>query len=119
MPASLRIEIFPSDMQRCLDFYVGVLGFQIRKRQGTYAFFARGSIYIGAVEVPSSDTRVEKEAYRRPTKGIELVLEVDDLRGERDKILSHGLDLETDIQEQEWGLEDFRLVDPDGYCKYT
>ena len=115
MPASLRIEVFPSDMKRFLDFYVGILQFNIRKQEGTYVFVQRDDIFIGAIEVSNNDTLPEKERYRRPTKGIEIVFEVDNLVAERDRILSQGWKLVDDIKKQEWGLEDFRLVDPDGY----
>ena len=115
MTASMRIEIFPSSMKRFLDFYVGVLHFSVRKHEGTYAFISRDNIFIGAIEVPNTDSLVEKEAYRRPPNGIELVFEVDDLVAERHRVIAHGWKLEDDIKLQDWGLEDFRLVDPDGY----
>lgn len=115
MPASLRIEIFPSDLERCVDFYTKVLQFQLIKRDGTYIYMQRDSIFIGAIEVSNEDTVAEKEAYRRPMKGIEIVLEVDDLAAERDRIVQKGWRLDADIELQAWDLEDFRLVDPDGY----
>jgi lactoylglutathione lyase len=115
MPASMRIEIFPSDIQRCIDFYVDILQFKIRKHEGTYLFIQRGEIFIGAVEAPSSETAAAKAAYRKPTKGLEIVFEVDNLEAERDRILEKGWILDADIQMQEWGLRDFRLFDPDGY----
>jgi lactoylglutathione lyase len=118
MPASLRLEIFPAEMRRCLDFYIGVLDFQMRLEKDNYAFINRGDIFIAAIAVPTDETLQEKAAYRRPPKGLELVFEVDDLVAERDRIVAHGVRLEDDIKKQEWGLEDFRLLDPDGYCEF-
>ena len=118
MPASLRLEIFPSDMERCLAFYVSALQFHLRQRKGNYAFVGRDNIFIGIIEVPNPDTLEEKGAYRRPEKGVEIVFEVDDLVAERDRIIDAGLKIEADIKLQEWGLEDFRISDPDGYCEY-
>jgi lactoylglutathione lyase len=117
MPASLRLEIFPSNLERCLAFYIDTLQFTMRKRKDNYAFFARGNIFLAAIGVPTEETLEEKEAYRRPTKGLEIVFEVDDLEAERDRIVAHGFKLDADIAKQEWGLTDFRVVDPDGYCK--
>jgi lactoylglutathione lyase len=117
MPASLRLEIFPAQMQRCLDFYIGILGFQMRKEKENYAFFNKGDIFIAAIGEPTDETLEEKAAYRRPPKGLELVFEVDDLVSERDRIVDSGVRLEDDIKKQDWGLEDFRLLDPDGYCE--
>ncbi|KAJ9629226.1 uncharacterized protein PV06_00734 [Exophiala oligosperma] len=115
MPASLRIEIFPSDLQRMIDFYSNVLQFQLLKREGTYAYLQRDNIFIGAVETQSSDTVEQKKLYRSPNQGIELVFAVDDLDHERDVIVSKGWLLDADIAMQPWGLKDLRLTDPDGY----
>lgn len=115
MPASLRIEIFPSDLQRSIDFYTSILGFTLLQRKGEYAYLGRDSIFIGAIEIPSSETIEEKSRYRQPNKGVEIVMEVDDLEKERDSIVSKSWNLAADIHSQPWGLRDFRLVDPDGY----
>jgi len=111
----LRLEIFPSNMAAFLDFYTNILQFHVRKHQGTYAFLNRDNIYIGAIEVASQDSIAERASYRQPMKGVEIVFEVGDLVAERDRILAKGWKVEEDIKMQEWGLEDFRLVDPDGY----
>ncbi|KIW75438.1 hypothetical protein Z517_10179 [Fonsecaea pedrosoi CBS 271.37] len=115
MPASLRIEIFPSDLQRMIDFYSTILNFVLIKRNGDYAYLGRDNIFIGAIETGSTETLEEKASYRRPMKGIEIVVEVDDLEKERDLIVAKGWKLDADIQLQDWGLKDFRLTDPDGY----
>jgi len=115
MPASLRIEIFPSDLQRSIDFYSNILGFALLKRKGKYAYLGRDAIFMGAIEVLSSETIEERARYRQPNKGVEIVLEVDDLERERDSIVRKGWKLDADIHTQPWGLRDFRLVDPDGY----
>ncbi|KIW26679.1 hypothetical protein, variant [Cladophialophora immunda] len=115
MPASLRIEIFPSDLQRMIDFYSTILHFGLIKRNGDYAYLRRDDIFIGAIETASTETLEEKASYRQPNKGIEIVVEVDDLEKERDFIVGMGWKLDVDIQLQDWGLKDFRLTDPDGY----
>ncbi|RMZ89907.1 hypothetical protein DV736_g2862, partial [Chaetothyriales sp. CBS 134916] len=96
-------------------FYIDVLQFRLRQDDGAYVFVNRDDIYIGAAEVSNSDSVGEKEKYRRPEKGVEIVFEVDDLVTERDRIVAAGAKLTADIEKQLWGLEDFRLVDPDGY----
>lgn len=115
MPASLRIEIFPSSLPRMIDFYSGVLNFRLIKHEGDYAYLGRDNIFIGAIETGSSESREEKGSYRRPTKGVEIVIEVDDLEKERDFIVGKGWELDADLEAQPWGLRDFRLTDPDGY----
>ena len=115
MPDSLRIEIFPSELQRSIEFYTNILQFTVIMYDGEYAFLRRGDIYIGAIEVPSSETIEEKASYRQPPKGIEIAFEVDDLDKERDFVVDKGWNLKADIETQPWGLRDFRIVDPDGY----
>jgi uncharacterized glyoxalase superfamily protein PhnB len=43
------------------------------------------------------------------------VIDVDDLHEVRDRLVGVGLRLEAELQARPWGLEDFRLSDPDGY----
>ncbi len=52
---------------------------------------------------------------RRPPVGVELVLEVDDLDFERERVAEAGWPVADKITERPWGLSDFRLLDPDGY----
>lgn len=71
-------------------------------------------IFIGAIENRSSEPHQEKESYRQ-LQIREIVVEVDNLKSERDFIVEKGWKLDADIQIRSWGLTDFRLVDPDGY----
>lgn len=115
MPSSLRLEIFPSNLRPMIGFYSGILGFTLLVHNGNYAYLRRDNIFIGAIENGSSESLEEKESYRRPKKGVEIVIEVDDLAKERERIVGKGWKLDTDIKARPWGLADFRLVDPDGY----
>jgi lactoylglutathione lyase len=115
MPASLRIEIFPSNLQRCIDFYTNILQFKLIQHEKAYIYMKRDNIFIGAIPVPSEESASDKAAYRRPTKGVEIVFEVEDLEADRDGVVHKGWPLDADIQLQPWGLRDFRIVDPDGY----
>jgi hypothetical protein len=46
---------------------------------------------------------------------VEIVVEVDYLHAERDRIRLAGWPIEEDIMRRPWGLQDFRVLDPDGY----
>ncbi|EXJ79765.1 hypothetical protein A1O3_08048 [Capronia epimyces CBS 606.96] len=115
MPASLRIELFPAHLEPMIAFYTDILSFKLIRHEGDYAYLQRDNIFIGAIETGSTETLEQKESYRRPSKGIEIVIEVDDVDKERDFVLRKGWKLDADIESQPWGLRDFRLVDPDGY----
>jgi lactoylglutathione lyase len=71
---------------------------------------ARGTVRIGVARRP-----VGGSAGRRPPVGVEVVLEVDDVAGERDQVVAAGWRLDEELQDRPWGLTDFRLVDPVGY----
>lgn len=115
MPAFLRMEIFPSDMPRTIAFYTNILRFELLRHEGTYAYFQRDGVFLGAnTSLPEGSVPVNAK-YRRPGTGVEIVIEVDDLVAERDFIVNNGYHLDADVKLQSWGLKDFRIVDPDGY----
>lgn len=117
MPASLRMEVFPFDMERALAFYRHILGFTVVRIESdaSYAYLQRDSVFIGMVPQDKIPGVATSQPHRRPPTGVEIVLEVDDLDQERDRIVGGGGKLESDITLQPWGLRDCRLVDPDGY----
>jgi catechol 2,3-dioxygenase-like lactoylglutathione lyase family enzyme len=73
---TLQIEVFPTDLERCVDFYTRVLRFDVvedkRADRHPYVGFRRGSAMIGATpawEQTDAPTRAVPQ-------GAELVLEV-------------------------------------------
>jgi predicted enzyme related to lactoylglutathione lyase len=115
MTTRLRCEIFPADLDLTVDFYVRVLAFTLlrdeRHDEVAYIHMRRGDVFVGAL----GHFGAPDAAARRPPIGVELVLEVDDLDAERERIVAAGWPLSADLTEQSWGLRDFRLLDPDGY----
>jgi predicted enzyme related to lactoylglutathione lyase len=115
VPASLRCEIFPPDLDATVDFYTHVLGFNIARDERTakrpYVAFERGTVKLGAAERKDPHDR----EHRRPPTGVELVLEVDSLEAERERVAQAGWAVVEDITARPWGLSDFRLLDPSGY----
>jgi uncharacterized glyoxalase superfamily protein PhnB len=111
-----RVEIFVADLEVFADFYTRVLGFDLAERRDGYAAVRCGAVRIGAVLAWSP---VDPLARRVPT-GVEFVVEVADLQAARDRIIAAGGELEADLQTRPWGLDDFRLFDPDGhYLRFT
>lgn len=111
MGATLRIEIFPADIEASLEFYAA-LGFEVvgRKEDPPYASIVRDDVRIGMVQAPA-----QPAAQRAVPIGTEIVLAVDDVRAERDRVVAAGIELAEDLQDREWGLTDLRVHDPDGY----
>ena len=113
-PARLRIEIFPADLDLVVDFYTEVLDFELvrdeRGEQWPYVALRRGEIHIGAARRADPIDL----AHRRPPTGTEIVLEVDDVEAERERVAGRW-PFEEDLVARPWGLTDFRVIDPAGY----
>lgn len=114
LPARLRIEVFPADLDPWCDFWSRVMGFTLvrdeRRSTSPYVAVERGEVRIGAAR---RDDAVDPAA-RRPPTGTEMVLEVADVVAERDRVAA-SWPLEEDLVRRPWGLTDFRLLDPAGY----
>ena len=112
---TLRFEIFPDDLDATVDFYSRVLRFVVmtdqRNEEAAYVSLKRGSVRVGAARRAVPGAR----AARVPPAGAELVLEVDDVAGERDRVVAAGWPLEEDLRDRPWGLTDFRILDAAGY----
>ena len=112
---TLRFEIFPEDLDAAADFYQRVLGFELtddrRAAALPYLGMARDEVRLGAATVLGPGAR----EHRLPPTGVELVLEVDDLTAERERVRRAGWPVAQDVTLQPWGRRDFRLLDPSGY----
>ena len=97
MTATLRCEIFPSDLDATIAFYPPVLGFDlVRDDRGSaspYVALARGAVLIGAAARPE----IAGRSQRRPVVGVELVLEVDDLEADRARVAAAGWPIEEGV----------------------
>jgi lactoylglutathione lyase len=120
MAASLRMELFVSDLVRSVEFYRSVLGFEVERHEQDYAGVRDGGVALGLVPVttlPESGgpgfTRARLAGDRGA--GVEIVLEVDDLSAAAARVTAAGYPMSEPPQLRPWGLTDFRLVDPDGY----
>lgn len=116
MAMSLRVEVFTSSVETSGEFYRRVLGFdelsrQERDGQPVYLWMGRGTARIG---IGYAGEPVDP-AVRKVPAGTELVLEVDDIDAEFERVRATGWPFEAGVREQPWGLRDFRLHDPDGY----
>ena len=116
MTMALRIEIFPNDLGPTVQFYVDVLGFELVRDESAadypYVALQRGEVKVGAAA--RSNHRADLD-HRRPPTGVELVLEVENVAAELDRVRGRGWAIEEDLTLRPWGLRDFRILDPSGY----
>jgi hypothetical protein len=96
-----------------VELALGRLTADQRDERDPYVSLQRDDVRIGAVRRAVPDAR----AARLPHASVELVLvlEVDDVIAERDRVITAGWPLAEDLQDRPWGLTDFRILDPGGY----
>jgi len=115
---TLRLELFAGDLRASLEFYERVLGFgKEAERPGGYTPLAKGAVRI-ALNLRSdldADHPIRVAADERPGRGVEIVLEVDDVDAVYQHVRSEGWPRSAELRRQPWGLTDFRLLDPDGH----
>jgi catechol 2,3-dioxygenase-like lactoylglutathione lyase family enzyme len=116
---TLRLELFVSDMEKSIDFYTNVLGFERQKGQPDYVPVRSGSVLIAlgpaAGLPPKHHFNPEVQSGRRGL-GVEIVLEVDDVKAAFEKVKASGYKgILSSFQKRPWGATDFRVADPDGY----
>lgn len=95
-----------------------MLGFeQEPDRPGGYTPLAKGAVRL-ALNLHSDldeDHPIRLAAHDRPGRGVEIVLEADDIEAMYQRVVSEKWPRSAELRRQPWGLTDFRVLDPDGY----
>lgn len=112
-------EVFHADVKTLVDFYVDVLSFSASavEEGATYVAVERDSLIVGCCFLEGA---LSSPAMRKPPHGSEIVLRVDDVQREYSAVVRSGWPVADELQQQSWGLTDFRLFDPSGqYIRIT
>jgi len=115
---SLRLELFVDDLEKSIEFYTQVLGFERLKGGKDYVPVRSGSVVIGL----GPADKLSKQHYFNPELqssrrglGTEIVFEVDDINDMFDRVKANGHRILSPLIKRPWGATDFRIADPDGY----
>lgn len=114
----LCVEIFVADLARSKSFYTSVLDFTAGPEgYGGYTPLSRGDIRLAlnSNDALPPDHPTKVVAGERAGRGVEIVIEVDDLPSLYDRVKASGWPISSDLATHPWGVTDFRIVDPDGY----
>ncbi|MCP3765043.1 VOC family protein [Domibacillus sp. A3M-37] len=115
----LRLELFVENIEKSIEFYRDVLEFNVSKEADKdYVPVEHGDVILGLggmKNLPEQHPLKVNNHNQKNGLGIEIVLEVEDINAFYSKIVSKGYPIETGLSKKPWGLEDFRLMDPDGY----
>jgi catechol 2,3-dioxygenase-like lactoylglutathione lyase family enzyme len=116
--AAFRLELFVKDVASSVDFYTRVLGFTAGESHADgYVPLTKGTLRLSLnrrAALPE-DHPIYQAPQERAGRGIELVLEVDDVTALCEQVLDQGWPLSDTLAQRPWGLTDFRILDPDGY----
>lgn len=118
LSAPLQVELFVADLDASIAFYTRILGFEMGERQTDgYAPLANGpvGIALNARATLPEDHPIYLAPGERPGRGVEFVLWAADLHALYAHVQERGWPISGALQRQPWGLDDFRLQDPDGY----
>ena len=119
----LRLELFVSDMTASVAFYTEVLGFHVTRAEPDYVSVRNGAVVLGlgpVAKLPETGVGpgfTQQRLHADRGAGVEIVLELDDLdelRALYRNSQTRGV-VAAALRNQPWGLQDFRVVDPDGY----
>ena len=86
---TLRLELFVTDMEKSIDFYTNVLGFERLKGEPDYVPVRSGSVLIAlgpAAGLPKKHHFNPEVQNSRRGLGVEIVLEVDDVKSFFEKV---------------------------------
>ena len=115
---TFRLELFVNNLPESLDFYRRVLGFTLGQPQPdgyTPMTLGGATVSLNLRSNLPDDHPIQVSAGERLGRGIELVLEVNEIEAVYQQVLAAGWPLSSPLQDQPWGLSDFRVSDPDGY----
>lgn len=117
---NLRMELFTTNVERSVTFYTKVLGFKMigTEINKNYQPVRKGSVIIGIGPLSKLNENHPFNPNRKNVPkgyGVEIVLEVEDVQKIYDKVISTGYRIHEPLSIQSWGLQDFRVIDPDGY----
>jgi lactoylglutathione lyase len=120
----LRLELFVTDVEVSVAFYTRVLGFEAARRTPDYVSLHRGAVVFGFGPVAKLPETGDRRGFNRQrlaadkSAGMEIVLELDDLNPVHELYRTcQACDVVVEpLQHRPWGLQDFRITDPDGYC---
>ena len=116
--SALRLELFVDDLPAARDFYTRVLGFIAGAAHGDgYIPLQRGTarLALNARAALPADHPIQAAPGERLGRGMELVLEVEDVAAAYAQVQAAGWPLAAPLARRPWGLDDFRVVDPAGY----
>ena len=110
--AVVRYQI--ADLDRGIEFYTSQLGFLLEQRAGPIAVVSRGALHLILSGPESSGSRPLADGQsQQPGGWNRIVLYVDDITAEVERLRSAGVTFVNDIKVGPGGKQ-VQITDPDG-----
>jgi catechol 2,3-dioxygenase-like lactoylglutathione lyase family enzyme len=110
--AVVRYQI--ADLDRGIDFYTSQLGFRLEQRAGPIAVVTRGALHLILSGPASSGAQpLAGGQAQAPGGWNRIVLYVDDIAADVDRLRGAGVSFLNDIREGPGGKQ-VQIADPDG-----
>ena len=109
--AVVRYQI--GDLDRGIEFYTSQLGFRLEQRAGPVAIVSRGALNLLLSGPESSGSRPMDGQNQEPGGWNRIVLYVDDLEADVDRLRSAGVTFRNDVKVGPGGKQ-VQITDPDG-----
>jgi glyoxylase I family protein len=110
--AVVRYQI--ADLDRGIEFYTSQLGFKLQQRAGPVAIVSRGALNLLLSGPESSGSRpMAGGETQEPGGWNRIVLYVDDLAAEVDRLRGAGVTFRNDVKVGPGGKQ-VQITDPDG-----
>ena len=109
--AVVRYQI--GDLDRGIEFYTSQLGFRLEQRAGPVAIVSRGALNLLLSGPESSGSRPMDGQDQQPGGWNRIVLYVDDLEADIDRLRSAGATFRNDVTVGPGGKQ-VQITDPEG-----
>lgn len=110
--AVVRYQI--ADLDRGIEFYTSQLGFRLEQKAGPIAVVSRGALHLILSAPASSGAQpLAQGQNQQPGGWNRIVLYVDDIAADVDRLRGAGVTFLNDIREGPGGKQ-IQLTDPDG-----
>lgn len=109
--AVVRYQV--EDLDRGIEFYTGQLDFRLEQRAGPVAIITRGALNLLLSGPASSGSRPAGDQQQTPGGWNRIVLYVDDLDTQVDRLRGAGVVFRSDVTVGPGGKQ-VQIADPDG-----
>ncbi len=107
-------EFFVRDVERSVAFYTERLGFTVLRKEPDFAVIALGQSHV----LLAAEAHTSREWLASGPRGVGLNtrIMVDDVDAVYQRAKAAGVPIVQEIASRSYGLRDFIVADPDGFC---